>query len=112
LVDGLMDSVATQVALLKEQLTVLTSNPLEETTAQLTQHEAAKLHVAIAYTLASLYYILKRSSGDSASSMARVNDEISRIKSYVAKLNAIETNKKRSRIDSEAATRMISHQLS
>mmetsp|Transcript_69351 Transcript_69351/g.136094 ORF Transcript_69351/g.136094 Transcript_69351/m.136094 type:complete len:109 (+) Transcript_69351:52-378(+) len=108
-----MDYIVEKLDEVKHQIDPLTKTPYDETMNKLDRNEAAKLNVSIAYTLASLYYISIKTSGDMEDKSGNISEELSRIKSYVAKVNSQADNSaKKSRLDSGAAKRMINHQLS
>lgn len=104
-----MENLKIQLGVVKEHVDLLVNRPLTAFTDTLDGSEAAKFNIAVAYTLASLCYILKRASGDTLLSMKDISEELSRIKEYVAKMNS--NNNKRCRIDTDAVSRFIVHQL-
>lgn len=109
-----MEPLCAQLSLVKDKIDILASVHFDDAIDNMSQDEAAKFHIALAYTLASLFYMLERCSGSSSVFVGRISDEIGRIKQYVEKLSAHtgESSRKRSRVDSSAAARMIAHQLS
>jgi exosome complex protein LRP1 len=105
-----MEGLQKELANTKDHLENLWDTPFAELSESLDRREAAKLNVSLAYTLASLYYIQSKAAGNSAQSTDAVTQELARIKTYVAKLAS--TTGPALRVDSGAAKRMISHQLS
>lgn len=98
---------------------------LSDVLGDLTALEGAKLQVAIAFTLASLFYVNANLKGKDLSAHP-IHEELSRIKSFVAQLNQreklmkageakseqdSEQPSKRLRIDSGAAKRIVKHHL-
>lgn len=109
----MMDGVLSRLDEVRSVLKLLTKQEFAEIISKVDQEESAKLRVAIAYTLASLYHILARSSGADSTALVGICEEIGRIKSYVAKLqDASGRGKKRIRVDGPAAARMIKHEIS
>lgn len=71
----------------------LLTKEIEQLIENLRTLEGAKLHVAIAYTFASLFYIKLKLKGEDISKHP-INDDLNRIKLYVADVNRIEKNQK------------------
>jgi hypothetical protein len=91
---------------------------LESMESLLCPQESAKLHVALAFTLSSLYYIILNSKGGAGTGNHPIKTEISRIRKYVARMNQNnqtqpqEQEQRTTRIDIEAATRLIKRSIS
>lgn len=97
-----LDALLKQILLTKAQLNKVKAESLSDCTEKLSDHEAAKLQVSLAYTLASLYFVLLRVSGKDAAHESDVSTELDRIKQYVVKLNRING------VGSEVAKRPLS----
>ena len=73
--------------------------------------ESAKLKVALAYSLASLQFIMLQHRGEDIR-MHPVQEDITRIKGYVQEVNTLEKlPTKRLAVDEAAASRIIQFQL-
>jgi len=83
-----MEALLQQVLATKAKLDVIREESLVACTDALSEREAAKLQVSLAYTLASLYFVLLRASGKDAANESDITQEIDRIKQYVMKLNS------------------------
>ena len=80
---------------------------------------AGKLNVALAFGLASLYFVMLNASGKSNRGTEAghpIMSEIGRIKQYVQRVNALEAKMRGEapaapvlRVDKEAASRIVSH---
>ena len=94
-----------------------TAGLLDDLTDKLNSVENAKLNVSLAYTLGSLYFTLLRSKGK-LTEKHNIKDELMRIKKHVEKIKAVEQDiksvevKGKLIIDSSAAKRIVSHELS
>lgn len=84
-----LDALVNQILLTKSQLANIKANSLVDCTDKLSNLEAAKLQVSLAYSLASLYFILLRASGKDAAIESDIPMELDRIKQYVVKLNQV-----------------------
>lgn len=105
-------SLLEQVYVVKEKLDLVSTSSFEDCCDTLSASESAKLQVSLAYTLASLYYVLSKSNGVGSEHGFGILEDIERIKGYVTRLmtkNDSQTPKLK--LD-RAAKRMISHQLS
>ena len=109
-VESAMCKLCAHITNMSTQLEVLQQKNIIETSEELSAGEAAKLHISLAYTLASLYYTLINSSGNNMSEHNNIMDEMERIKQYVAKISKMPAVKP-SQIDRKAAKRMIDHHL-
>eukprot|EP01125_Pyxidicula_operculata_P021263 TRINITY_DN811_c0_g1_i1.p1 TRINITY_DN811_c0_g1~~TRINITY_DN811_c0_g1_i1.p1 ORF type:complete len:189 (+),score=43.94 TRINITY_DN811_c0_g1_i1:693-1259(+) len=83
---------------------------LKELMSRLTPFEGAKLNIAMAYTLCSLFYMYLKTQGISPADHP-VMEELQRVKSYIQKIKSISGEKQgpKMRVDVPAATRMIVH---
>ena len=88
---------------------------LDHDDALLGPKDSAQLNVGLAFALGSLYYILLncKGAGKSADGNLPINDEIDRIKDYVQRISKMqkEPETRKLTIDSEAASRLIQHNL-
>jgi hypothetical protein len=99
----------------KAKLELFGDQSMNDCSSELSSHEAAKLRVSLAYTLASLYFIMKNVQGGGSTSDEGITMEINRIKGYVVKLNSVSkesTSSQSAKLDSRASKRMIEHHLS
>jgi exosome complex protein LRP1 len=87
------------------------SSSYDEVTQQLRPLESAKLKVSVAYSIASLQFILLQMRGG-VMAQHPIQDDISRIKECVQTINTLEKEPPRKNaIDEAAAARMIQFQL-
>lgn len=84
-----LDALLHQIIMTKSQLNKVKEGTLADCTDKLSSHETAKLQVSLAYTLASLYFVLLRVSGKDAAQESDISMELDRIKQYVVKLNRV-----------------------
>lgn len=84
-------------------------HPIDSCLESLTAAEAAKLQVSLAYTLASIFYVLIKVSGSDTVADRDISSEINRIKQYVLKLNNTE---RKTTVNVQATKRTIAHHLS
>jgi len=68
------------------------ASSLTRVSKDLSNVEDAKLNVSLAYTAASLYYILLNAKGGENAEQHSVHNELKRIKTYVEKLKTVEAN--------------------
>ena len=108
-----MRILSEQITGIKQQFSALSQRRLESADLLLLPEESAKLHVSLAFTLSSLYYILLNSKGGGSHP---IKTEISRIRQYVARMNQKnnltqpqEQEKRRTRIDVDVVTRIVKH---
>ena len=83
-----LEALLQQILVTKTHLNGIKQESLVNCTDALSGQEAAKLQVSLAYTLASLYFIMLRASGKDAAKESEITQEIGRIKQYVIKLNS------------------------
>jgi hypothetical protein len=97
-----------------EKLLKLVDNlKLQQASNELSPIELAKLQTALAFALASVFYVQRNIKGQEVVGHA-INDDISRIKSLVGQIKKQENEEppeKKPRIDKPAANRMIAHHL-
>ena len=88
---------------------------LEEDDAQLDPKQSAQLNVGLAFALGSLYFVLLncKGAGQAADDELPISSELDRIKQYVQKISkmAKEPEIRKLAVDSDAAARMIKHNL-
>eukprot|EP01041_Mallomonas_annulata_P000393 gene393-713_t len=91
---------------------ILYDKSFESLHEQLSSLESAKLNVSLAYGLASLYYVLLRSKG-APTTEHPIRSDLSRIKTYVDRINQIEKGpeKRKIAVNASAAARMLTHQI-
>lgn len=102
-------SISQQLVTTKELLDQTDSRSFEQVLEGLSAEEAAKLQVSLAYTLASLYYVLMKGAGKDTIGNRDISIEINRIKQYVVKLNGTD---RKTTVNVAATKRTISHHLS
>ena len=96
---------------------------LETMTESMEAVSAGKLDVALAFGLASLYFVMLNANGKSnrgTDAGHPIISEIGRIKQYVQRVNALEAKLRGEpvissaslRVDKEAASRIVAHNLS
>ena len=107
-------NVSDNLLKVKEAISALKIS-LDHDDALLAPKDSAQLNVGLAFALGSLYYILLKckGAGKSGEGSLPINDEIDRIKDYVQRISKMQKapETKKLTIDSEAATRMIQHNL-
>ncbi|KAN0009883.1 hypothetical protein ACTFIU_007193 [Dictyostelium citrinum] len=102
---------------LESQLEPFFKVPLKEHQGSLTPIENAKLNIAVAYALNSLFFMYLQTQGVSPHDHP-VKTELDRIKPYILKLknltneNSNNTDENKPKVDTEAVKRMISNTLS
>lgn len=106
-----LQSILQQLATTKTLLDHMESHPLESCIDNLSHSESAKLQVSLAYTLASLYYVLMKATGKDITADRDISSEISRIKQYVVKLNT-QANSRKTTLNVPGTKRTIAHHLS
>jgi exosome complex protein LRP1 len=118
-----LEQLILHLSTLKDSSNSIIPHDVSELIEQLTALEGAKLQVALAFSLATLFYIKMNVSGKDLTSHP-IHDELNRIKSFVAQLNKRErilkadnvsaseaelNPSKRPKIDTDAASRIIKH---
>ncbi|XP_044146758.1 nuclear nucleic acid-binding protein C1D [Bufo gargarizans] len=101
------DSVSTVDDMLNKMISVSRSELLQK----IDPLEQAKLDLASAYTLNSLFWIYLTTQGVNPKEHA-VKGELERIRSYMNRVKEITDRKKAARLDKRAAQRFIKHALS
>lgn len=118
-----LEGISCQLKQLKDLFTALEAHTLDEVADKLDSTELAKLHVCLAYGIASLHYTKLNCCNAPAPLKVRVLDDLQRIKQYVTKLNKLEKDgedktdnviakKQRTAVVNKAAAkRMIVHEV-
>lgn len=94
-----LEALLQQVLATRANLDIIQNESLVTCTDALSDREAAKLQVSLAYTLASLYFVVLRASGKDAAKESDITQEIDRIKQYVMKLNTTKDGATKRSID-------------
>mmetsp|Transcript_19933 Transcript_19933/g.20046 ORF Transcript_19933/g.20046 Transcript_19933/m.20046 type:complete len:134 (+) Transcript_19933:103-504(+) len=91
---------------------ILLNKNYESVEEQLSNLESTKLNVALAYSIASLYYSMLKSKGSSIANHP-IKSDLSRIKSYVDRINTIEkgVQQRKATVNVSAAGRLLKHEL-
>ena len=96
---------------LQQDMKRLSPHHLDELCEELRPLESAKLKVSMAYSLASLQFILLQLQGTDTQ-YHPIHDDLSRIRDSVQTINDLEKRKQKMVIDEEATARMIQFELS
>ena len=109
-----LQNVAANLSKVKSAINCLHSS-LDEDDSMLDLRQSAQLNVGLAFALGSLYYVLLncKGAGQSADEALPVSGELKRIKDYVEKISKMnkEPEVRKLAIDSDAAARMVKHNL-
>eukprot|EP01114_Cavostelium_apophysatum_P000692 TRINITY_DN10631_c0_g1_i1.p1 TRINITY_DN10631_c0_g1~~TRINITY_DN10631_c0_g1_i1.p1 ORF type:complete len:158 (+),score=31.64 TRINITY_DN10631_c0_g1_i1:80-553(+) len=98
-----------QIEEIEEHLKPFFSMPTEELSGRLSESDMAKLHVVVAYTINTLFYLYMKLQGMDPNNHA-VKKELERVRLYITKVKEL-TDKSQPalKIDKDAAKRFIIH---
>ncbi|GAB5361312.1 hypothetical protein AAMO2058_000702700 [Amorphochlora amoebiformis] len=100
-----------EIEFIQKALSAILKYPLKELSKRLSVVESAKLHVSLAYTLNSLFYMYLKTQGEEIGKDHPVKKELERVQKYSEKIVNAQKRKEegpKRRVDAGVARRLIS----